>query len=295
VQTVFKGKIGSLEEVSINTTFGIKKMFSVSPSFMRDENKNVYEILFVCRDITFDKERHGRLLFGSSYLISEQVNDTAFEVFTGMLRGGNPGLYVGRIVDSELKNVFSDVSPLVVRLSKDEDKKSLTVSNFDKLLPVLNDFVSKKQKSIILLDRVEYLIINSSFENVIKNIYRLNDMIKEHNCLLLIRINPALIDKTQMAILKEELNELPERQIDDVQLEETLFEILEYIQIENKRNAIVSYSRIGKQFTISKVTTQKRIESLLEKGLIFSKKQGRIKTLYITDKGKNLLTQRTII
>jgi predicted transcriptional regulator len=111
----------------------------------------------------------------------------------------------------------------------------------------------------------------------------------------LLRISPSLLDKTQMVILKEELRQLPERQIDDIQLEEKLFDILDYIQIENRRNAIISYSRIGKRFTISKVTTQRRIESLLEKGLVYSKKQGRIKTLYITDKGKNLLTQRDTI
>ena len=103
------------------------------------------------------------------------------------------------------------------------------------------------------------------------------------------------MDKTQIAILEEELQRLPDQQIDDVQLEEALFEILDYIQIESRRNTLISYSRIGKRFSISRVTTQKRIESLLEKGLIFSKKQGRKKTLYITDKGKNLLFQRTII
>ena len=98
-----------------------------------------------------------------------------------------------------------------------------------------------------------------------------------------------------MVILKEEFQQLPERQIDDIQLEETLFEILEYIQIENSRNSLVSYSRISKQFSISKVTSQRRIESLIEKGLIFLKKQGRTKILYVTDKGKNFLDQRSAI
>jgi len=98
-----------------------------------------------------------------------------------------------------------------------------------------------------------------------------------------------------MVILKEEFQQLPERQINDIQLEETLFEILEYIQIENSRNSLVSYSRISKQFSISKVTSQRRIESLIEKGLIFLKKQGRTKILYVTDKGKNFLDQRSAI
>jgi PAS domain S-box-containing protein len=295
IKTILNGKTASLEELTINTSFGIKKQFSVSPSFMRDESKNVNEVLFVCRDITYEKERHGKLQFGQSYLISESTSEAAVEIFAGMLRSGHPGLYIGRTSDSKIKNIFTDVTPTIVKLSKEKDKKHLTCSNFEELLRTIKDYVSKEKQSIVLLDRIEYLIINSSFESVIKNIYLLNDMIGKHNCLLLLRISPSLLDKTQMVILKEELQQLPERKIDDIQLEESLFDILDYIQIENKRNAILSYSRIGKQFSISKVTTQRRIESLLEKGLVFTKKQGRIKTIYITDKGKNLLAQRTII
>jgi predicted transcriptional regulator len=262
---------------------------------MRDGSENIYEILFVCRDITHKKERHSKLLFSQSYLISEATSETAVEIFAGMLRTGNPGLYIGRTSDSKIKNIFTDVTPTIVKLSKEKDKKHLTCSNFEELLPIIEEYVSKEKQSIVLLDRIEYLIINSSFESMIKNIYRLNDMMEKHNCLLLLRINPSLLDKTQMTILKEELQGIPEQQIDDVQLEETLLEILNYIQIETRRNALVSYSRIGNQFSISKVTTQRRIESLVEKGLIFSKKQGRNKTLHITDKGKNLLAHRSII
>jgi len=262
---------------------------------MRDESKNVNEILFVCRDITYEKERHGKLLFGQGYLISESTSEAAVEIFSGMLRSGHPGLYIGRTSDSEIKNIFTDVTPTIVKLSKEKDKKHLTCSNFEELLRTIKDYISKEKQSIVLLDRIEYLIINSSFESFIKNIYLLNDMIGKHNCLLLLRVSPSLLDKTQMVILNEELQQLPERKIDDVQLEESLFDILDYIKIENKRNAILSYSRIGKKFSISKVTTQRRIESLLEKGLVFTKKQGRIKTIYITDKGKNLLAQRSII
>ena len=299
INTIFKGKVSTLEEVSINTSFGIKRIFSVSTSFMRDESNNVHEILFVCKDVTYEKERHGRLLFGQSYLVSDVSSDNAVDIFSGMLHSNHPGLYVGRMREDELKNVFVDVSPLVVRLSMEKEKKNIrnrfVCSDFEGLLSIIEGFISKRKRSIVLFDRIEYLIVNSSFESVIENIYVLNEMIRKHNCLLLLRVNPFLLDKTQIAILKEELQELPGRKIDDVQLEEILFEILNYIKIENKRNSLVSYSRIGKQFSISKITTQRRIESLLEKGLIFSKKLGRRKTLYITDKGKNLLTQRTAI
>ena len=295
MHTIFEGKVATLEEVIINTSFGIKRIFSVYPSFMLDESKNISEILFVCRDISYEKEIHGKLLFGEGYLISEATSETVVEIFAGMLRVGHPGLYISRASDSEIKNIFTDVAPTIIKLSKEKDKKHLTCSNFEELIHTIEEHVSKENQSIVLLERIEYLIVNSSFESVIKNIYRLNDMIRKHNCLLLLRISPSLLDKTQMTLLREELQELPEQQIDDVQLEETLFEILDYIKIENRRNSLVTYSKIRTRFSIAKVTVQRRIELLLEKELVFFKKLGRMKTLYITDKGKNLLTSRSFI
>jgi predicted transcriptional regulator len=159
---------------------------------------------------------------------------------------------------------------------------------------MIEEYVSKEKKSVILLDRIDYIIIHSSFDSLIANIYQINDIVKEYNCLLLIRIIPSLLNKNQIAILKEEIQEIPERKIDDIQLDEGLFDILKYIQNEAERNILVSYSRIGKKFSISKITTKKRIDFLEEKGLIISKKQGRIKILYITSKGKNLLNRRFI-
>jgi predicted transcriptional regulator len=103
------------------------------------------------------------------------------------------------------------------------------------------------------------------------------------------------MDKTQMAILQEEFLKLPSQRIEDVQLEETLFEILNYIHNENNRNVLVTHSKIEKTFSISKVTNQKRIESLIGLGLIFSRKQGKAKMLHVTEKGKKLLAQRYVV
>ena len=178
---------------------------------MRDGSENIYEILFVCRDITHELERHGLLRFSQSYLISEETSEKAVEIFAGMLHTGHPGLYIGRTSDSKIKSIFTDVKPSIVKLSKEKDKKHLTCSNFEELLTIVKEYVSKEKQSIVLLDRIEYLIINSSFESMIKNIYRLNDMIEKSNCLLLLRINPSLLDKTQMAILNEELQRIPEQ------------------------------------------------------------------------------------
>ena len=61
------------------------------------------------------------------------------------------------------------------------------------------------------------------------------------------------------------------------------------------KKRLVTYKKIGKTFNIVSKTTSKRIKKLEEKGLIIIKKQGRAKTLFITEKGKSLLHSRQIV
>jgi len=295
IQTVLKGKTAMLKEMTINTSFGMKKLLSISPSSIKDKSENVYEILFVCRDITYEKDSHSNLLFGKSYLISEPTNKNTVELFKGFLRRGNPGLFICRIDNEEIQKIFEYSTPKILKLTSDKDKKYQTTSNLDELLNVIKNFTAQKKHSIILMDRIDYLIVNYSFEKVIKILYEIDDIIEKEQCLMLLHINPSLIEKTQMVLLYEEFQKLPAQQIEDIQLEEAQFDILNYINTENNRNTLVTYTDIGKTYSISKVTVQKRIESLKKMGMLYSKKQGRAKILYITDKGKNLLHNRSII
>jgi len=102
-------------------------------------------------------------------------------------------------------------------------------------------------------------------------------------------VNPSIINQNQIAILSEDFKKLPSQKIADIQLSQELYEILNHIQNESINNIKVTYGSIGKIFSISKATTKKRLESLKDIGLIYSKNQGKTKTLHITEKGKNLL------
>ena len=88
---------------------------------------------------------------------------------------------------------------------------------------------------------------------------------------------------------------LPSQQMQDVSLEDVMYDLLGFIFKENEKNSLVSQRNICNHFGIAKVTAQKRIEDLLNKGLVISRKRGRSKFLHMTDKGKELLHQRKTI
>ena len=109
------------------------------------------------------------------------------------------------------------------------------------------------------------------------------------------RLNPNFVDKRQLELIKEELSPLPSQKIEDIELEDKLYEILKFIQRQKQNNMLVSYSKIGHEFSLSKVTIGKYLNSLDEKDLISIRKKGKSKTLHVTEKGKTLLQRRITI
>jgi archaellum biogenesis ATPase FlaH len=253
------------------------------------------ETLFVCRDITKEIETYGKIQSGYSYLIQESDNITAIDLFNFLLESKKLGLYIGRIPNKELQTSFKKINPKIIKLTAQKDDRYSTSTNIEELYQKIKDFIKNKKNTVLLIDRLDYLIAKYSFESIMKNLYKINDLIQKQDSILLLRVNPSIINQNQIAILNEEFKKLPSQKITDIQISQELYEILTYIQNEGKNNIAVTYGNIGKTFSISKVTVKKRLESLKDSGLIYSRKQGKTKILNITEKGKNLLKHTSTI
>ena len=96
-------------------------------------------------------------------------------------------------------------------------------------------------------------------------------------------------------MIKEELKDIPSQRIEEINIDEDLYNILRYVNDENKMNFLVSFNKVSYRFSISKVTTGKRLKILENMGLLLVKKQGRSKTLQVTKKGEQLLHKREML
>ena len=169
------------------------------------------------------------------------------------------------------------------------------VSSLDELFDAIEAFVKETKNAAMCLNRVDYLISQFGFDRVLNFLYRVNDLMKIKQGLFLLRVNKTLFSSEQVCFLQEEFNMLPSQQLQDVSLEDVMYNLLGFIFKENEKNSLVSHKNICNHFGIVKVTAQKRIKDLLKKGLIISRKRGRSKLLHMTDKGKELLHQRKTI
>lgn len=294
IKSVREGHKAGRDELILKTKDGSKRILRVSSSVVEGV-KEGGTVLFVGKDITYERESHRKLLMGNSYLISDKDNTPALDLFMDLTRSGYKGLFITRANPEIIKSMISFVGVQILLMNRDKLGGFGNISDLDGLTAKIKEFSMKHTNSVILLDRVDYLITRFSFERFAESLYQINSIVSENNSLLLLHLSPSVVDNRQMSIIEAELQPLPSQKIEDIQIEDELFAILKYIQEQNQNNAVVSFKKISKEFSLVKSTTAKRLGMLEDKGLVFIKKQGRLKTVHISKKGKILIHKRKIV
>src|SRR5207245_11081825 len=78
---------------------------------------------------------------------------------------------------------------------KDLEKLSLSAEQF-----------LVREKGVILLDAVEYLVTNNNFLTVLRLVQAVRDQAAVNNGVLLLSVNPSTLDARQMTLLEREVD-----------------------------------------------------------------------------------------
>ncbi len=294
IKSIYNGHKGVVDEFVLRTKYGTKKIIKLSYSTIKSGNKESIGILFFGRDITHERESHRKLLKGNSYLISDKNNKAAIDLFIDLTRLDYKGLFITRANPEMIEGMIHSMDIQVELLDQNKLGGFDNISDLAELTATTRDFSKKHPNAVILLDRVDYLITNFSFEQFVKSLYQINSIVSENKSILLLHLDPSIIDKRQKAFIESELQPLPSQKIDRIQIEDEFYDILKFVQEQNQNNAVVSFKKISREFSIDKSTTAKRVRILENNGLVSIKKQGRAKTVHISEKGNTLLQKRQI-
>jgi hypothetical protein len=257
----------------------------ISTSYIKGENNNIKEIILVCKDVTSKNVLKEKLQDGFAYLLDDKNIDQLLPVYSSFIENNYRGLIISRQI---MNDIFKSKNTKFFNLSLDKKGGLSTINNLNQLEKIIENNL-KKNKMIILLDRIDFFLSTFPFNEIIKTFYRINDLIKKHNSILILRINSKLLKESELSLFNEEYIRLKSEKISDIIIRDDLIDIIKFIDNENKMNINVTYGDIGKKFNISKVTVKNRIETLIKKDLIYSKKIGKSKILYLTKHGKKVV------
>jgi hypothetical protein len=223
----------------------------------------------------------------SSYIIKDSKNERALGIFSDKIGSGMKGLCITRANPAEIERMYNLEVPYIW-LNSSEVKgnpKFIATSDIGILNNHVLNFLEENPHSVVLLDRLDYLISMHGFNSVLKFIYSVNDAVHGNNSTLMLNINPDILSEKELSLVEQEFYELQKARLES-DLQDDLHEILLFVNSSPQR---VSFKDVSKKFSITKTTTRKRINRLIDLGLAAVKKNGRNKIIRSTDLGKGAL------
>jgi|TARA_B100001971_G_scaffold68437_1_gene63006 hypothetical protein len=228
---------------------------------------------------------------GKVYLVKEDDENHAHELFISSLNRGFAGLGVVREDPRAIKKRYNLHKTSFVWLTYTRVEGIPCENNIENLSKLISEFVKKSEKSVILLDRLDYLLTENQFEDILKNIHALKDLATQHDCIIILSVNPELIQESHLKAIEAETIDLYGKHLKKkVELSELELNILKYINENNVINKLVSYKDITINFKITKPTTRVKISNLQNIGLLQVEQKGRFKSIKITSSGRRIIS-----
>lgn len=148
---------------------------------------------------------------GNSYLMKEPKAEKSFEIFTDLVTHGIEGFCITRLHPSIVRKRYGLEKTPILWLSRQERLEDcITPSSLGVLADTIADFVGKSWNSVVLLDGLEYLILNTDFSRILKMCYDIDKTIREKKSRLILSVNPLLLEKDEIALLEEYTKPLPQ-------------------------------------------------------------------------------------
>lgn len=259
-----------------------------------DKTKVTLEKLGINIELEKDKEKFSQADISLEpkkvYLVKEDDENHAHELFISSLNKGFAGLGIVREDPEKLKKKYNLQKTSFIWTTKTEVEGVPCETDINNLFTLISEFIKRSKKSVILVDRLDYILNENKFGEVIKKIHALKDLALAHECIVILSVNPELVEDSQLKALEAETIDLYGKHLrKKVELTEMEMNILNYINENNIVNKLVSYKDITNNFKITKPTTRVKINKLQGLGLLQIEQRGRFKSLKITSAGRRII------
>jgi len=140
-----------------------------------------------------------------AYIVTEKKPVKAVEIFYDLVTHGIPGFIISREHPERLRRKYKFVRTPMLWLSRSERENTISSDDLFMLECIIEDFTRKSSESVILLDGLEYLITQTSFEKVLQYVQELIDIIILNNSRLLISLHKDALSPREYSLLEREV------------------------------------------------------------------------------------------
>lgn len=142
------------------------------------------------------------LIPGHSYVVKERKPAMSFKIFSEIVRAGADGLCITRQLEVK-------APAEIIWLGKKSPNGSYATEKMAEIIKKVEDFVSRRRNTVILLDGLEYLSVHYDFSTVLRFLHELREIIAMHNSRLIIPLNEKAFGERELALIERDLEILP--------------------------------------------------------------------------------------
>jgi len=143
---------------------------------------------------------------GHCYLIEEEKLNRTLKLYANMLDKGYKGFCITRTNPKHLEEMEELENSTVIWLTDKESSTATTIPPvLERIIYEIGDFLKLEEKSCLILDGVEYLVSNNTFDAVLRFIRKLIDDISESKSILMVTVGPYTLKERELKILEREM------------------------------------------------------------------------------------------
>ncbi|MFQ6107326.1 MAG: DUF835 domain-containing protein [Thermoplasmata archaeon] len=144
---------------------------------------------------------------GMGYLVAGENTDLAFDIFCRAIEKGSSGMCITRTYPDEVARTYGLKETPILWLSRDPKRASINPTNLGAIILEVERFLKKDEgkDTIVMLDGLEYLIVQNDFSKVIKFVQNLRDTISVNGSKLLVPFNLIALEESKRALLTRDL------------------------------------------------------------------------------------------
>lgn len=143
---------------------------------------------------------------GTCYLVKEKKPDLSYKLFENLLQHRTPGLCITRQYPDRVRRerVLADVRIIWLSHTPGEDFHNPTA--IGTLAKVIQKFIEDNGgEGAILLDGIEYMIINNGFLQTLMFVEHVNEFVMQKKAVLLLPISPDTLEEKELALLERNI------------------------------------------------------------------------------------------
>ncbi len=205
----FKCKDGSLVTLNISTSKlyrdGVRSGYIIT---LKDLSEiSGLRVVPVTENYSIETKSAYNFEPGLIYLCDKRNRQDFMEIFADQVKHNIQGLCVTRQHPKKIREQYGlEKTPIIWLNSGDTAGESvIKPDNMTGLAATVYKFMSEAKDGLILLDGMEYLMMRSSYETLLKFVHYLNDRIMQSNSRVIFCIDTQTIDDRQLHILMSEM------------------------------------------------------------------------------------------